>query len=101
MIFAHRKASLLYQMSNLINSQSKITRAEGGIRTRTPGGHYPLKIACLPIPPLRHKTYIYLLVSDDTGSPAGKVSPSTPGTVGKTAAGDDMRRFSRSWETML
>ena len=22
--------------------------AAGGIRTRTPGGHYPLKIACLP-----------------------------------------------------
>ena len=27
--------------------------AEGGSRTRTPVGHYPLKIARLPIPPLR------------------------------------------------
>ncbi len=27
--------------------------AEGGSRTRTPFGHYPLKIARLPIPPLR------------------------------------------------
>ena len=25
--------------------------ARGGIRTRTVCGHYPLKIACLPIPP--------------------------------------------------
>ncbi len=28
--------------------------AEEGIRTPTPGGHHPLKMACLPIPPLRH-----------------------------------------------
>ncbi len=28
--------------------------AEGEIRTRTTVGHYPLKIACLPVPPLRH-----------------------------------------------
>ena len=27
--------------------------AEGGTRTRTSIAHYPLKIACLPIPPLR------------------------------------------------
>ncbi len=27
-------------------------RAEGGTRTRTPGGHHPLKMACLPISPL-------------------------------------------------
>jgi hypothetical protein len=28
--------------------------AEGGSRTRTPGGHHPLKMARLPVPPLRH-----------------------------------------------
>ncbi len=28
--------------------------AEGENRTRTTVGHYPLKIACLPVPPLRH-----------------------------------------------
>lgn len=31
--------------------------AEGEIRTRTTVGHYPLKIACLPVPPLRHISY--------------------------------------------
>ncbi len=29
--------------------------AEGGIRTRTGVAHYPLKIACLPVPPLRQQ----------------------------------------------
>ena len=28
--------------------------AVGETRTRTALGHYPLKIACLPIPPRRH-----------------------------------------------
>ena len=28
--------------------------ADGETRTRTACGHYPLKIACLPIPPRRH-----------------------------------------------
>ena len=35
--------------------------AEDGTRTHTAVGHYPLKIACLPIPPLRQKL---LTISD-------------------------------------
>ena len=30
--------------------------AEGGSRTRTPGRHHPLKMARLPVPPLRHSS---------------------------------------------
>jgi hypothetical protein len=32
--------------------------AEGETRTRTGVAHYPLKIACLPVPPLRHILWI-------------------------------------------
>ena len=35
-----------------------VNGAEGEIRTLTTVGHYPLKIACLPVPPLRHKFII-------------------------------------------
>ena len=37
--------------------------AEGESRTRTTVGHYPLKIACLPIPPLRHLNFYDYFVS--------------------------------------
>jgi hypothetical protein len=35
---------------------TKLLGADGETRTRTALRHYPLKIACLPIPPRRHKT---------------------------------------------
>ena len=41
--------------------------AEGGTWTRTTVGHYPLKIACLPIPPLLRATellyHLYFILS--------------------------------------
>ena len=60
--------------------------AEGESRTRTTVGHYPLKIACLPIPPLRHyfdaiytltgikKQELCLHLGNDDGGRIGKGS---------------------------
>ena len=38
---------------NLMEAPGLTNGAEGESRTRTTVGHYPLKTACLPIPPLR------------------------------------------------
>ncbi len=38
---------------------SCVDGAEGESRTRTTVGHYPLKIACLPVPPLRHNMWLF------------------------------------------
>ena len=50
-----QKASWIYQ-----EAFRSLGGAEGGTRTPTGYTHYPLKIACLPIPPLRQ---IYLAVA--------------------------------------
>ena len=46
--------------------------AEGETRTRTTVGRYPLKIVCLPIPPLRHSIYFEF---DFSGVPFGTSEP--------------------------
>ena len=44
--------------------------AEGRSRTGTGVTHYPLKIACLPIPPLRHVNVFYSVVEGEEDSSA-------------------------------
>lgn len=43
----------------MLQSMIWIIGALGETRTRTSYGHYPLKIACLPIPPPERKLYFY------------------------------------------
>ena len=58
---SHKSKKALNRSITAIQGSAK-DGAEGEIRTRTTVGHYPLKIACLPVPPLRHK-FFYLSVT--------------------------------------
>ena len=73
------KKALIHNISAV---QGKLTAgAEGEIRTRTTVGHYPLKIACLPIPPLRHPIF-YLCCYSALGASPGVATGSCVSAAG-------------------
>lgn len=57
-ILPYNRISQLIKQSITCVIDQPFTGAEGGTRTRTLIEHHPLKMACLPIPPLRpHPNY--------------------------------------------
>ena len=78
-----------------INEQKKqrlarcfVITAEGRTRTGTTDGHYPLKIACLPVPPLRQFVSCVLMIYE--GSSCFSVSDnvlSDDSVTGKSGLG--------------
>ena len=63
--------------------------AEGGTRTRTRVTHYPLKIACLPVPPPRRRSVLYTEPEGLASVFAGKSDFFPVGEVKEQAAGQD------------